>query len=79
MSSLSRRIESPVDRRAGVRQCATLLGSAITLDGAKSVIVEDICPRGAKIVGRLLPAIGKEILLSNESQNVTRPDSLGEE
>ena len=63
MSSVVRSLGGPADRRATARRSAGLLGSAITLDGAKSVIVEDLCSRGAKIVGRVLPGAGKEILL----------------
>ena len=63
MSCTGKRIDGITDRRASARQPVALLGSAITLDAAKSIIVEDVCPTGAKIVGRLLPTTGKEMLL----------------
>lgn len=63
MSSFGKRIDGPAGRRRISRRQVGVLGSAVTINGAKSVIVEDICPIGAKLVGRNLPDAGNEILL----------------
>jgi hypothetical protein len=63
MSSFGKRVDGPGGRRRATRRQVTLLGSAITLQGSNSVIVEDLCPDGAKLIGRGLPEPGKEILL----------------
>ena len=38
-------------------------GSALSLDGSKSVLVENIGPCGAKLRGRKLPSIGEQIVV----------------
>lgn len=63
MSSFGKRIDGPAGRRRVSRRQVGVLGSAVTLNGSKSVIVEDICPTGARLVGRNLPEAGDEILL----------------
>ena len=63
MSSFGKRIDGPAGRRRISRRQVGVLGSAVTINGAKSVIVEDICTIGAKLVGRNLPDAGDEILL----------------
>ena len=63
MSSFGKRTDGPASRRRVSRRPVGVLGSAITISGSKSVIVEDICPSGAKLVGRNLPDTGGEILL----------------
>lgn len=63
MSSFGKRIDGPAGRRRISRRQVGVLGSAVTINGAKSVIVEDICPTGARLVGRNLPDAGDEILL----------------
>jgi hypothetical protein len=61
--SFSKGIDGPTGRRRSARRQICVLGSAVTLHGSKSVLVEDICPDGAKLVGRSLPAAGEEMLL----------------
>ncbi len=63
MSSFGKRIDGPAGRRRVSRRQVGVLGSAVTISGSKSVIVEDICPTGARLVGRNLPEAGNEILL----------------
>ena len=63
MSSFGKRIDGPAGRRRIPRRRIGVLGSAVTIEGSKSVIVEDICPTGARLVGRNLPDAGNEILL----------------
>ena len=63
MLSFGKRIDGPTGRRRAARRQIGALGSAVTLHGSKSVLVEDICPDGAKLVGRSLPAAGEEMLL----------------
>ena len=63
MSGFGKRVDVPGGRRRVTRRQVAILGSAMTLEGSQSVIVEDLGPSGAKLVGRHLPPPGKEILL----------------
>jgi len=63
MSSFGKRIDGPAGRRRAARRQISVLGSAVTLHGSKSVILEDVGPDGARLVGRSLPGAGKEMLL----------------
>jgi len=63
MSSFGKRVDGPGGRRRTNRRLVTMLGTAMSIEGSKSVIVEDLAPSGAKLVGRGLPPAGKEILL----------------
>jgi hypothetical protein len=63
MSGFGKRIDVPGGRRRAKREEVRILGSAISLDGSKSVIVEDLCPSGAKIVGRGLPQPGHDVVI----------------
>lgn len=61
--SFGRRIDGPGGRRRINRRQVNMIGSAVTLEGSKSVVVEDLCLRGARLVGRDLPEPGTELLL----------------
>jgi hypothetical protein len=70
MSSFGKRVVAPANKRRSPRRQVRVVGSAVTLDGSKSVIVEDICPAGAKLVGRDLPEPGTEILVRTTELDV---------
>ena len=63
MSGFGKRVDVPGGRRRVKRRQVAILGSAMTLDGSQSVIVEDLSAQGARLVGRRLPPPGKEIML----------------
>jgi hypothetical protein len=63
MSGFGKRVDVPGGRRRSARQKVRMIGSAQSLQGSKSIIVEDIGPKGAKVTGRQLPEPGKEVLL----------------
>jgi hypothetical protein len=63
MSGFGKRVDVPGGRRRVTRREVAILGSAMTLEGSKSVVVEDLGPSGARLVGRHLPPPGQEILL----------------
>lgn len=63
MSGFGKRVDGPGGRRQLPRRPVAILGSAMTLEGSQSVIVEDLGPRGARLVGRRLPPPGREIML----------------
>ena len=63
MASFGKRVDVPGGRRRVKRQPVAILGSATTLEGSKSVVVEDLGPKGARLLGRRLPEPGKEVLL----------------
>jgi len=63
MASFGKRVDVPGGRRQVKREPVAILGSALTLEGSKSVVVEDLGPKGARLLGRDLPAPGKDVLL----------------
>ena len=63
MSTFGKRVQTPFDRRAAVRRPVGLVGSVVTIRGSHSIIVEDLCSGGAKLLGRRLPLTGTEVLL----------------
>lgn len=63
MSGFGKRIGVPGGRRRVSRRKVAILGSATTLEGSKSVVVEDLGSSSARLVGRHLPPPGKEVLL----------------
>ena len=50
-------------RRARVRRPVCLAGSLLTISRSNSVVVEDLSPNGAKLLGKNLPKTGEEVLL----------------
>ena len=63
MSSFGKRVTAPATRRVAARRKVSVPGSVVTIHGSRSVVVEDLCPDGAKLLGRHLPGVGEEILL----------------
>jgi hypothetical protein len=63
MSSFGKRVSIDTRPPRLRRRQVHAIGTAVTLHGARSVVVEDICPAGAKLVGRDLPAPGTEVLV----------------
>jgi len=70
MASFGKRVDGPGGRRQVKRQPVAILGSATTLAGSKSVVVEDLGPKGARLFGRNLPAPGKDALLNTGDGDV---------
>lgn len=66
MSSFGKRADSPTDRRVSERQTVFVTGSAVTVRGSKSVLIENLSLTGAKLLGRDLPETGKQILVWTE-------------
>lgn len=63
MSSFGKRVDGFSGHRREPRQQVSLLGSAIAVQGSKSVLVEDLCANGAKLLGHVLPAVGKDLVI----------------
>jgi len=63
MSSFGRKRVDGAGRRTSVRRQVGLLGSVVAIDGSKSVLIEDLCPGGARLLGRHLPRPGTQIVL----------------
>ena len=70
MASFGKRVDVPGGRRQVKREQVAILGSATTIEGSKSVVVEDLGPNGARLFGRDLPAPGKEILLKTNDGDI---------
>lgn len=63
MSSSFEPIDGENGRRSAVRRQVQLLGSVGNIHGSSSVLIEDLCSDGARLLGRHLPSTGEEILL----------------
>lgn len=70
MSGVEKRTAIRVDRRNKSRRQIFVAGSAVSVQGSKSVIVEDLSAEGAKLRGRDLPAVGKQVLIWMEGLDV---------
>jgi hypothetical protein len=64
MSNFGRRIDGPTGRRRAQREEVVLAGSALTLGASRAVVVTDVSPSGAKLLGRKLPQAGTDVLLA---------------
>lgn len=63
MSRVIERVRVPIDRRKAVRRQTSETGSAISLEGCRSIIVKDVSENGVKVCGHHLPAIGRQVLI----------------
>lgn len=70
MSRFRTRIDGQTGRRRSPRRPVCVAGSALTINGSNSVVVADVCRDGAKLVGRHLPSVGKQVLIWTEDVNV---------
>lgn len=70
MSRIEDQFRFPSDRRRASRRSIFVAGSAVTIQGSKSVVVENLSAGGAKIRGRYLPRKGKQILIWMEGLDV---------
>ena len=70
MSSFGKRVDGPGGRRRIKRREVAIPGSAMTIDRSTSVIIEDLCLTGARLVGRNLPNPGEEILLRTSDKSI---------
>lgn len=68
--SCCERVDVPVTRRRAARRPSSETGSAISLEGSRSVVVEDLGCNGARIRGHKLPGIGKQVLIWTEGLDV---------
>lgn len=64
MSSFGRRVDGPTGRRRAQREEVVLAASALTLGASRAVVVTDVSPSGAKLLGRKLPQAGTDVLLT---------------
>ena len=70
MSCLGKQIGTLCDRRTKQRRPIFVIGSAVSVQGSKSVVVEDVSVDGAKLRGRNLPKVGKQVLIWMEGLDV---------
>jgi hypothetical protein len=64
MRTFGKRVDGLEGRRKAQREPVVLAGSAMTLGSSRAVIVTDVSPTGAKLVGRYLPKKGSNALIS---------------
>ena len=69
MLQFGRRVDGLSGRRRRVRQPVILAASAMSIDRSRSVLVADLSPSGAKLLGRDLPKEGSEVLVAVGSQD----------
>lgn len=70
MSSFGKRIDGPDGRRWLRRKRVGISGSAIFLNGCRSVLIEDISLTGARMRGRGLPAPGTKVMVKVENRSL---------
>jgi hypothetical protein len=63
MSTFGKRVDGAGRRRA-MREKVLLAGSARTVSSSRSVVVTDVSPTGAKLLGRELPRKSANVLVS---------------
>lgn len=64
MPNFGRRIDGPTGRRRAQREEVVLAASALTPGASRAVVVTDVSPSGAKLIGRKLPPAGSDVLLT---------------
>jgi hypothetical protein len=70
MSSFGKRVDGPGGRRRIKRRPVHIRGSAMSDEGSKAVVVEDLCLTGARLVGHDLPQPGEQILLRSGEREI---------
>ncbi|HEY8433425.1 MAG TPA: hypothetical protein VIK68_02305 [Sphingomicrobium sp.] len=64
MRTFGKRVDGLEGRRKSAREQVVLAGSALTLSSSRAVIVTEVSPTGAKLVGRHLPKKGTTALIT---------------
>lgn len=64
MSTFGKRIDGTDGRRKALREQVLLAASARTVGSSRSVVVTDVSPKGAKLLGRELPEQSSNVLVS---------------
>ena len=52
------------------RQSISTPGSVLSIDGSRSIVVEDVSRHGARICGHHLPATGRRVLVRTDGLDV---------
>ena len=63
MPEFGRRIDGPGGRRKDARNPVVLAASAVTLEGSRSVILEELCSTGAKLRGSGVARTGQQLMV----------------
>jgi hypothetical protein len=63
MSCFGKQVDVPGGKRKAARQRMVAVGSAVSVQGSRSIIVENIGVSGAKVRGHGLPPIGRQVLI----------------
>lgn len=63
MPSFGKRVDVPGGKRRTLRERVVLVGSAVTMEGSRSIVVDDVCSTGARLRGRDLPRSGSEMIV----------------
>src|SRR6185437_7927944 len=66
MSCFGKRVDGFGGRRRTARRQVSLVGTAVSLQGSTSVLVEDLSPTGVRLLGRRLPSPGQEMVVRTE-------------
>jgi hypothetical protein len=64
MRSFGKRVDGVVGRRKALRDDVVLAASALSLESSTAVVVTDVSSKGAKLLGRDLPARGANVLIT---------------
>ena len=63
MSGFGKRVDGLGNCRRQARKQVSLVGTAVSLEGSTSVLVEDLSSTGVRLLGRRLPAPGQEMVV----------------
>ena len=70
MSCFGKRVDVPGGRRKAARRPSLAAGTAVSVQGSRPIVVENIGLSGAKVRGHDLPAIGKQLLIWTDELDV---------
>jgi hypothetical protein len=63
MANFGKRLDGPGGRRWIRRRKVSIPGTALSLDGTRSILIEDLTLGGARLLGRRLPPEGSPVEL----------------
>ncbi|HWJ38667.1 MAG TPA: hypothetical protein VNR86_07910 [Sphingomicrobium sp.] len=70
MASFGKRVDGPGGRRRIKRRRVSIQGWASTDEGSRSIIIENLCFGGARVLGHDLPAEGTQVLLRRTDRSI---------
>ena len=70
MANFGKRMDIPGGKRRIRRNPVSIRGTASTLFSSSNILIENLCFNGARVFGRDLPTVGREILLRRDDKAI---------